>query len=490
MNVKSVFVSFCLLLSKQLRLQMKGDNKPMLLKKSFVLLLMVFFTVASYARTEDLANNSVVTNGDEEQGQKSQEKTDINIRKLTGNGAWCWFSGPRAIYLNNDRNELITGWITSNGSLEAGLLNYNTGKVQSQRVVSKLDKDDHANPGFAELPNHEILMAYSKHFDHKVRVNKAANPIEALHFEATVEHDIYDADELERYPNKRVTYANPFCLEKENNRIYCFGRWTGYKPNITWSDDNGQSFEKSKVFITNFPFDGNNRPYVCYHSDGQSKIHILFTDGHPRIEPVNSVYYVCYENGAFWRADGTKICDMENIPFEPKDASLVYQATKEKGRAWIYDLSVDKEGHPVILYARYPEETAHFYHYAIFDGKQWVDNRMCHAGKWFPQTPKGKVEPEPHYAAGMSLHPLEPGTVYLSRDIEGTFEIEKWVTSDDGESWEVSAITQNSKHDNVRPLVPKNMKPGDPAVVLWMVAKKYRHYTDYKTRINYMVDEK
>ncbi|MBS2212204.1 BNR-4 repeat-containing protein [Carboxylicivirga mesophila] len=485
MNLKSVFVSVYLLLS----IQLKGNNKPMLLKKSIVLLLMAFHTVTGYAQSEDLGNKSIVTSAEEEQSQKPQEKKDISILKLTSNGSWCWFSGPRAIYLDNDRNELITGWITSNGCLEAGLLNYNTGKVQFQRVESKLDKDDHANPGFAELSNHDILMAYSKHFDHKVRINKTPAPLETLQFGRTIEHNIYDAEELERYPNKRVTYANPFRLEKENNRIYCFGRWTGYKPNITWSDDNGQTFVKSKVFITNIPFDSNNRPYVCYYTDGQSKIHILFTDGHPRNEPLNSVYYACYEKGAFWQADGTKICDMNNIPFEPEDATLVYKATKENGRAWIYDLSVDKEGHPVILYARYPEETAHFYHYAVFDGCHWIDNRMCHAGKWFPQTPKGQVEPEPHYSAGMSLHPLQPGIVYLSRDVEGTFEIEKWVTSDRGKNWENKAITQNSKYDNVRPLVPKNMKTDDPAVVLWMVAKKYRHYTDYKTRINYLIDE-
>ncbi len=409
---------------------------------------------------------------------------------LSEDAAWCWFSGPRAIYRHNGNAEIVTGWITKDGTLQAALLNYKEGASQVQTIAPQLEKDDHANPAFAELADKDVLLFCAKHYDHKVRVNRLKADASSLEFGETVEHDIYDKEELKRYPYKRVTYANPFALSNENNRIYCFGRWTGFKPNITWSDDDGVSFEKSKVFITNIPFDGNNRPYVCYSSDGKSKIHILFTDGHPRNEPLNSVYYACYENGAFWKVDGTKICDLENIPFEPKDASVVYQATEENGRAWIYDIGSDRKGRPVVLYARYPEETKHLYHYAIFDGKNWIDNEVCNAGKWFPQTPDGKTEPEPHYSAGMSLNPINPNIIYLSREVNGTFEIEKQETRNHGKSWKVTPITQNSEYDNVRPVVPKNMKKGDVPVVLWMVNKKYIHYTNYDTEIDYFVDKK
>ena len=36
-------------------------------------------------------------------------------------------------------------------------------------------------------------------------------------------------------------------LTEENNRIYCFGRWTGFKPNMTWSDDQGKTFSKKTI---------------------------------------------------------------------------------------------------------------------------------------------------------------------------------------------------------------------------------------------------
>ncbi|MBI9062231.1 MAG: BNR-4 repeat-containing protein [Marinilabiliaceae bacterium] len=411
-------------------------------------------------------------------------------KTLSNDGAWCWFSAPGAIYKHNNSNEIVTGWITADGTLQAAILNLESGNKQIQTITPQLEKDDHANPAFVELKSKEVLMIYSKHYDQKVRVNRLAPNKTTLNFSSTATHDIFDADELKRYPNKRVTYANPALLSKEKERLYCFGRWTGFKPNIAWSDDEGHTFTKSKVFISDKVFKNTNRPYVRYYSDGRSKIHIVFTDGHPRDEATNSVYYACYEKRAFWKADGTKICDMKDIPFEPKDATVVYKATKEKGRAWIYDIAVDKKDRPVILYARYPEETKHLYHYAAFDGEKWMDHQICNSGKWFPQTPEGKNEPEPHYSAGMTFHPLKPEIIYVSRTIKGVFEIEKRVTHDNGKTWDITPITQNSEFDNVRPIVPKNMKKGDKTVVLWMVNKKYRHYTNYDTRIDYMIDNK
>ena len=168
------------------------------------------------------------------------------------------------------------------------------------------------------------------------------------------------------------------------------------------------SWTKSKVFITNHPFDPNNRPYVKYHSDGESKIHIIFTDGHPRIEPTNSVYYAYYESGAFYRADGSVITDIENIPFEPKDASVIYQSTEEEGRAWIADVAQDEHGQPVILYTKSPSITDHRYWYAKYDGKQWINVEICQSGTWFPQTQEGKEERETHYFGNMSINPEFP----------------------------------------------------------------------------------
>lgn len=405
---------------------------------------------------------------------------------LTDDGAWCWFSDPRAIL---DGQQVITGWVKTDGTIEAASLDLNKEIIKTQALYPELQSDDHDNPAFVQTADGKLIATYTTHSGPDgffMNITSQGTDIES--FGEPVNISLLDSTQLEEFPKVHVTYTNPYRLEAEDGRLYCFGRWTGYKPNMMWSDDNGSTWTKSKVFITNYPFDPNNRPYAKYYSDGQSRIHIIFTDGHPRVEPTNSVYYAYYENGAFFRADGTQIADMESIPFEPKDASVIYQSTETEGRAWIADVAADEKGKPVILYTRSPSETDHRYWYAKYDGSQWINNEMCAAGKWFPQTQAGKTEREPHYFGNLSVNPNNTNVVYLSREVEEVFEIERWETNNDGKSWESRAVTQNSTLDNVRPYVPRN-GDGNTEIVLWMENEKYVHYTDFKTAIKYYIHE-
>ncbi len=230
--------------------------------------------------------------------------------------------------------------------------------------------------------------------------------------------------------------------------------------------------------------------HYSYHSDGISKVHIIFTDGHPCDEPTNSVYYACFENGKFYKADGELISDIENIPFEPKDASVIYKSNEEEGRAWIADVGQDHEGNPVVLYTKSPQETDHRYWYARYVDNKWVNHEICKSGKWFPQTPEGIQESEPHYFGGLTVHPDNANVIYLSRQTNGVFEIERWETDDFGKTWTSEAVTQNSEYDNVRPYIPRGLKADQDEVVLWMENQKYIHYTDYNTSIKYFIRKK
>lgn len=410
---------------------------------------------------------------------------------LTSDGAWCWFSDPRALYTEATGSRIVTGWVTRQGDIEAAMFDASAGKTEKATLYEKLEVDDHDNPAFAILPDKRILALYTWHGRNEepkgVIRNTTQKPLDIRTFgKANVFKPRTDSL-VALYKKDTYTYANPFVLETEKNRLYCFGRWIGYKPNMITSDDNGLSWSEPKIMITSKVLDTNNRPYVKYYSDGQSRIHIVFTDGHPAVEPLNSVYYCYYENNAFWRADGTRICDVDALPFRSSDATVVYKATPETGKAWIFDIVADGRGRPVILYARYPTDQQHHYYYTSFDGSRWADHKIIEAGKWFPQTPAGQKEREVNYSGGMTFDPASPDIIYFSHQIDGVFEISRGRTQDAGRSWEISPVTRNSRLDNVRPFVPRNKTARNKTVLLWMQNRSYIHYTDYDSSILYKV---
>lgn len=437
------------------------------------LVIIVFSNCSQKPKKGKKENNSVAEN---------------SICTFTDDGAWCWFSDPRSIYYSKD--EIITGWVKKDGSVEVASLNLNSGKKEINTIFPQMQADDHNNPAFTILPNGNIFTMFTWHSTKKgVVSNTTTNGPDIHSFKGNVIFKPKTQDLFDDFPRETYTYANPYVLKDENNRLFSFGRWIGFKPNLIISDDNGKTWKEQYVVISSEPFDPNNRPYVKYYSDGKSKIHLIFTDGHPRNEARNSVYYCYYENNAFWKVDGTKICDLSELPFTAKEASLVYKPTETSGRAWIADIVV-KDEKPIILYSRYPKETDHRYHYAWYNSAAniWEDYEICKAGKWFPQTQKGTDEREPHYMGNLILHPTKPNIVYLSRQVDSRFEIEKFETSNNGKTWRIIPITSNSNYDNVRPYIPRNQPENAKTIIMWMENKKYIHYTDFDSSIKYFID--
>lgn len=412
---------------------------------------------------------------------------------LTNDGAWCWFSDPRAIYMRSENSEIITGWVDKRGSIFSASLNYRNGKKVIRKLYHELEADDHDNPAFLELPDGRILSQYTWHGGTPKATGVIQNiTLEAGNVESFSTPEVfkpYDEELVKKYIKQTYTYANPFSLSTEQNKLYSFGRWIGYKPNMITSTDNGKTWSAPRIIVTSRQLDTNNRPYAKYYCDGNSKIHMIFTDGHPNVEPLNSVYYCYYENDAFWRADGTRICTVVQLPFHPEDASIVYKATTETGKAWIFDVAIDKKGRPVVAYTRYPTNREHRYYYAVYDKGKWRDNFLVNSGPWFPEDEPGKEQREVNYSGGMTLDPADPSVLYFSHRINGVFEISKATTRNLGKTWKVSAITRNSALNNVRPVVPRYKDKYSPTVLLWMQFRRYMHYTDYDSDIVYKVLE-
>ena len=420
-----------------------------------------------------------------------QTSSDIgsgeSYRSFTDDGAWCWFSDPRAVYYEGRHRRTYSGWVDSVGNIVVAAYDHDDGKIESFVLHEKFERDDHDNPSFIVDGEGKLMVFYSKHatgnspiFLARAKTAESISewePLQALRLNDTIAYAGF---------SNTYTYTNVVRLSDEQEKLFLFWRGADFKPNFSVSPDNGRTWEKGKVLILPERIYKDRRPYIKVASDNKSVIHLAFTDGHPHVEPANSIYYMKYRKGALSKANGEKIIDWSDAPVDPAKADVVYDAGKNGAKAWIWDIAEDKSNDPTIVYATFPTDTTHVYHYAVFDNGSWSNYRLTEAGSWFPHTREGVKEREPNYSGGIALDHNDPSVVYLSKERDGVFEIEKWSTDDKGKNWKVTDVTSNSQYDNVRPFVIRNY-PDDAPAVLWMNIQKYRHYTDYQSGIRMSV---
>jgi len=391
---------------------------------------------------------------------------------VSRDAGWCWFADPRAIWVDGT---ILSGGVTSAGDVVTSDYDPKT-KVAKVRVLAKgFEKDDHDNPSFLQLKDRRVLAFFSKHGgpDMWMTERKPGG-------EWATTHKINANDTALKGTMDGYCYPNPQQLSGEKGRIYLFWRGMNWKPSMSWSDDQGKTWAKGKMIVSPEGESSGVRPYVKVAGDGRSRVDMAFTDGHPRNEAKNSIYFVRMEKGAFRHMDGTPIATFDQLPFRPNQADVIYDGKATGVRSWIWDISHDPTGNPVVVYARLPKEDQHIYHYARWDGAKWVDHKITEAGKWFPDTPAGTTEREPHYSGGVTLDPNDTRFVYLSRPINGRWEIERWFTADGGEHWSHVGITGASKHNSIRPFVVRGKRPaGVGPNAVWVNANRYAHYTDY-----------
>ena len=414
--------------------------------------------------------------------QDSQSKGESYL-SFTADGAWCWFSDPRAIHFKGQQNRTYAGWVDSLGNILVGYYDHDTREIKTKALHQNLEIDDHDNPSLFIDRTGKLMVFYSKQSGAEpIYLTRAKHAEDISDWERTEELKLNDTIAYAGLSNT-YTYTNICQLSGEQYKLYLFWRGADNKPNVSFSLDNGTTWSPGKILILPDRIYKDRRPYFKMASNNKDVMHFAFTDGHPNVEPTNSIYYVMYRNGAFYKANGDKIGDWSQLPFSPEISDIVYDARLTNEKAWIWDVAENKEGNPVLVYSRFPNDTTHVYYYSAWADNKWNHHRLTNSGGWFPQTPKGVVETEPNYSGGIVLDHDDPSVFYLSTSRKGIFEIEKWTTTNNGDDWSIEQVTSDSESDNIRPFVIRNHDLQGKPAVLWLNVKKYIHYTDYQTSV-------
>lgn len=399
----------------------------------------------------------------------------ISNQEFTSDGAWCFFADPRALFYQGQYRRTYAGWLDSTGDVWIGYYDHLRDAKESFLIRSALQQDDHANPSLYMDDSGRITIFYSAHNGSTMYYRTTQLPEDLSSFGA---EKLLPANTGGHFG---YTYPNPIYLSEEK-LLYLFWRGGNFKPNFSCIPDLDHNEWSS---VRTLIMDSGQRPYIRYASNEKDTIHFSCTDGHPNVEPNNSIYYASYRKGAIYRADGTLIKPIADLPLELSEIDVVFDGTSANRNAWIWDVTEDGQGHPVIVYAVFESLQDHRYYYSRWNGEQWVTNEITAAGRWFPLTPEGVVETEPYYSGGIILDHFNPSIVYLSREVNGTFEIERWHTSDLGATWSSASITANSLCHQVRPFLTRGDHEGQ-AMLFWM-SGEYVHYTNYRTSLRSMI---
>lgn len=383
--------------------------------------------------------------------------------ELTDDGAWCWFQSPSAVQFNGNT---YTGYVNKNGDIVISKFDNATKEITYNVLHSALQVDDHAAPSILIRPDGRLMVFYSAHTGDSMfyRISTNSEDISLFGDEKNINTNT-TADSW----NWKYSYSNPIQLSNEENKIYLFWRGGNGEPTFSTSADDGESWIEAKTLFNV----EDERPYMKVSSNGIDKIYFTFTDGHPNEVDNNNVYFVYYQDGSFYKADGTFIKSMSDLPLTTADVEVVYDSSKTGIKAWNWDVAFDGNGYPVIVYAVFPTINDHRYRYAHWDGKKWNDNEIIPAGSSIDEVN------EPYYSGGITLDHENPSNVYLSREINGIHELEKWSTQNNGLNWSSESVTSKSVKQNIRPIVPRN-NDSEGLSVIWMNGD-YSSYTKYDT---------
>lgn len=383
------------------------------------------------------------------------------VSQFVADGAWCWFNEPRLLCHQGTKSQLYGSYVTSTGDVSVSSVNTDTGVRRHFTLHADFEIDDHDVPGMIVLPDGRLMALYSRHNvgGDGIYVRVSANP-----------EDVASWGPVQKIAVGAACYPKPALV---GSRLYVFYRINTARQDFVYSDDLGATWSAPKTLFAN----GSERPYVNYSSDHLGRVDFIATDGHPRELPSTDLYHWYLSGDSFYRSDGTLISTVAALPaggLTPADVTVVYDNT-EAGKAWGWDITRDGSGNPVVVFAVFPTVEDHRYRYARWTGSAWVHHEITPAG-----GPIGNGA-EDEYSGGLSLLRTDPATVYLSRQVSGQFEIQRWTTPDGGATWRSEPITSGSSVAQVRPTCPRDAYPGAPEVV-WM-SGTYTTFIDYDTAL-------
>lgn len=397
-------------------------------------------------------------------------------RLTVADGIWYQYGGPQIV---SGGGKTFWGWVDKEGSIRAASYDHSTREVTENTIAPNFNADDHAQPSLLiRSSDNRVIIFYTRHADNILRWRISDNAYDISSLGPELTYALASG-------GVALTYPQPLELTAED-RIYVFFRRNTTALDVReWryvtSTDHGVGFGNESVLRENFLSCGGKyiiNPYTMPIANGSSRIDFVSFD-YEQIgkggTPCN-LYHWYYQNGAYYKSDGTKVKDVRDGHIERQSEVTTVHETDHTN---IWDITLDGNGYPVIVYVKFLDyRTDHRYRYARWNGSEWNHYEIVSGGGSVSEA--GGRE---WFSGGVCLNRNNPSIVYLSRETRPrVFEVYEYFTCDGGATWrEAAKYDGRSSTKNFRPQYPRNAD--EDQIQLMFLSGHYADLSDYGASI-------
>jgi hypothetical protein len=397
--------------------------------------------------------------------------------EVTADGIHTWFTRPEAIRIGAF---IYSGSVSSDGRCRAHQINQATQQVKTFDLSGVLEVDDHNNSSVLPLSDGRIAFFFGSHNDaqYKYRTYNGTGDFASSASWTTAEN--------RGTGNGPYSYPNPIQFSQDAPRVWLFKR--------RWIDGGGGTrrlaYRTATSLLTAPPHTwsafvdvygvAGRIPYWRTATDRVNRVHFAMTNGHPVEGQTSLGHFYGQLDGSsvmrWYRTDGTEIT--ASLPFTFADITQVYDGSAV--RCWVSDCAIGADGHPRILWMRYPGNNGSQieYWHSRWTSSIWVSHKITDDGA-------GLYAGEQYYHGGLCFDRMDSSKVALSAPISGVRQIQEWSTSDSGATWsKLRDITTGGTAGNPLKFRPFGVENHDGGV-------RFIHAEgDYDTFVSYLTSQR
>lgn len=399
------------------------------------------------------------------------------ITQFNDNGGWNWFQDERAV-VDRAKNKFVIGSIASggarDGNVEAVVYDVPTGTKQLFTIGTGLKAyvDDYNAPAFLVRPDGKYFAMWA---GHRLDCNSRTSIFDGAAWSAET---LFSWTSLGcpwlNQDSNRVTYANPWYI---GGSIFAGVRSVDTAPAFLTSSDDGATLSYYGRLIANQQA-GFVAGYYKYWGNNNDRIDFVGTEGHPR-DVDSSLWHGYLKGGKLFDSLGAVVDDnggdndaqpLQRFTSVVKTGITLGNVTLN--HLWNHDIARYADGTIAVLGqgrtmgSRSDDPDLRLI-YARFDGTSWRATYLGKAGH------KLTVDDQDFTGLG-ALHPDNPNIIFISTNVDPRddttilpkHELFEGVTCNGGTTWSWAPLTQDSKLDNLRPIVPK--WDSNHTLLLWL----------------------